>query len=77
MYFLKTLQVCAPCHGGVLYSALFHVFFTFYANSGGGGGVDQKKNKKKTILFHFAILCYFHHKKIYLEILKSAPSLIG
>ena len=32
MYFLETLQVCAPCHGGVLYSFWYwwHVVWIFY-----------------------------------------------
>ena len=56
MYFLETLQVCAPCHGGVLYSFwswwnvvwIFYEFFkywknvflTFYAIS----NISRKKN---------------------------------
>ena len=38
MYFLETLHVCAPCHGGVLYSfdidgMLFEFVMNFFVNS--------------------------------------------
>ena len=50
MYFLETLQVRAPCHGGVLYlifdiDGMLVEFFMNFLNIG--------KNKILRILFHY------------------------
>ena len=61
MYFLETLQVRAPCHGGVLYidgmlfEFLMNVFLTFYAIS----NISRKKIwEYKTIILMFSS-CFF------------------
>ena len=52
MYFIETLQVCAPCHGGVLYSffdidgMLFEIFMNFL-------NIEKNSFFKKSCFFAF------------------------
>ena len=83
MYFLKTLQVRTPCHGGVLYSFWYWwnvwIFYEF---------LNIKKNKILRILFFniscfLRVWCYFQqilflkYWKVPLHLLVIADSLIN
>ena len=47
MYFLETLQICAPCHGGVLYSFdIDGMLFEFFMNV-----LNIENNKKFKLVF--------------------------
>ena len=63
MYFLETLQVRAPCHGGVLYSFYIDgMLLEFFMNF-----LNIENKKFKYIFFNIScflrVSCYFQHKK--------------
>ena len=68
MYFLETLQLRAPCHGGVLYvffyiDGMLFEFCIIFLN------IEKTKNLRFCFQYFMflRVLCYFQYKKMVLQ----------